>query len=95
MTYGMNSHNKLISKLDTLDSEVDINEFYETMKKMYAQPITKKEYDELNTELDEKIRASHLNNRFNFFHLFRGRSKYLEFYQEITKLDDEQEEDFF
>ena len=90
----MNSHNKLLNKLDTLDSEVDINEFYETMKKMYAQPITKKEYDELNEEFDRNIEASHLN-RFKFFHLFRGRSKYLEFYQEITKLDDEQEEDFF
>ena len=95
MTYGMNSHNKLLNKLDTLDSEVDINQLYETIKKMHVQPITKKEYDELDKEFDENIGASHLNSRFKFLHLFRSRSKYLEFYQEITKLDDEQEEDFF
>ena len=90
----MNSHNKLLNKLDTLDSEVDINETYEAIKKMYVLPITKKEYDELDKEFDENIGASHLN-RFKFFHLFRSRNKYLEFYQEITKLDDEQKEDFF
>lgn len=90
----MNSHNELLNKLDTLDSEVDINETYEAIKKMYVQPITKKEYDELDKEFDESIGPSYLN-RFNFLHLFRSRSKYLEFYQEITKLDDEQEEDFF
>lgn len=91
----MNSYNELLNKLDTLDSEIDINETHEVIKKMYVQPITKKEYDELNKEFDENIVVSSHLSPLKFLHLFRGRSKYLELYQEVTKLDDEQEEDFF
>ena len=90
----MNSHNELLNKLDTLDSEVDINETYEDMKKMYVQPITKKEFDELSEELNGYGGVADFNH-FKFYHLFRNERKYLEFYREIIKLNDEQEEDFF
>ena len=94
MICGMSSHNSLVSKLEGLENEFNLDEFVVILKKMYLNPITKREYNELLEQMDEGVYNAQFS-KYSFHRYFRGRLKYSSLLEEISKIKEEEEEDDF